>query len=51
MGEEDFTTIRIAKETHKKLVAVGEYGDSMDDIINRLIETYKKSKPKRGAES
>jgi len=49
--EEEITTIRIKKSTHSKLVEIGEYGNSMDDIIKRLLENYKKTRGKKGAES
>ena len=51
MTGEEITTIRIKKSTHSKLVEIGEYGDSMDDIINRLLESYKKGRPKKKVES
>jgi predicted CopG family antitoxin len=30
--------IRVKDETHKELSKLGTYGDSMDDIIRRLLE-------------
>ena len=33
-------TITINEDTHKELVKLGVYGESMDDIIKRLIEFY-----------
>ncbi len=35
-------TIRVSDETHKELTKVGKYGDSMDDIIKKLLQTYHK---------
>jgi len=51
MVEDEITTIRIRKTTHARLVEIGEYGNSMDDIIIKLLETYKKTRGKKGAES
>ena len=41
-------TITINEDTHKELVKLGVYGESMDDIIKRLIEFYQeKNKDKK----
>ena len=34
--------IAISNITHSKLMELGKYGESMDDIVNRLIESYNK---------
>lgn len=34
------TTIRIKRETKKKLEKLGNKGDTFDEIINRLIEYH-----------
>ena len=34
-------SISISETTHSKLVKLGKYGESMDDIITRLIEGYR----------
>ena len=34
-------TIRVSDEMHEELVKLGNYGDSMDDIIRRLVISYK----------
>ena len=34
-------TITINEDTHKELVKLGVYGESMDDIIKKLINHYK----------
>jgi len=34
----------IKDETHKKLMKLGNKGETFDEIINRLIETYMKVK-------
>lgn len=34
----EITTISVSRETHEALRQLGKYGDSMDDIICRLIE-------------
>lgn len=34
--------IRVKDETHKELSNLGSYGETMDDIIKRLIENWKK---------
>ena len=33
-------TITINEETHRELVKLGVYGESMDDIIRKLINHY-----------
>jgi len=33
--------IRIDEDLHKELSEIGHYGDSMGDIIRRLLEFYK----------
>ena len=40
----DMKTIRVSDQTHKELTKLGNYGDSMDDIIKRIVEVYKKEK-------
>ena len=32
------TLLRVKKETHDRLVEQGEYGDTMDSIIKKLLE-------------
>ena len=38
----DITTIKIKKETHTVLCALGHKGETFDDLIRRLIEIYKR---------
>ncbi|MGI9009635.1 MAG: DUF7557 family protein [Nitrososphaeraceae archaeon] len=33
----DFKTIRVTAKTYEKLIAEGKYSDSMDEIINRIL--------------
>lgn len=35
-------TVSISDETHKELVKLGVYGETIDDIIKKCIEAYKK---------
>jgi predicted CopG family antitoxin len=37
-------TITINEDTHRELVKVGIYGESMDDIIKRLLDFYEKNR-------
>ncbi len=37
-------TIKIKEETHKRLSELGKKGDSFDDLINMLIDHFKKKK-------
>jgi hypothetical protein len=41
MAEEEeqssFTTVRIRRATHSRLVEIGKKNDSMDDIISKLL--------------
>jgi len=36
--------INLRKETYEELSELGEFGDSFDDIINRILDVYKKNK-------
>jgi predicted CopG family antitoxin len=38
--------IRIDEDLHRELSEVGKYGDSMGDIIRRLLEHYKRTAKK-----
>jgi predicted CopG family antitoxin len=38
--------IRISEELHEELSKIGHYGDSMGDIIKRLVDHYNKDKSK-----
>jgi uncharacterized membrane protein len=37
-----FVTIRITQETHKRLRELGKMGDTMDRVIERLLDSRKK---------
>lgn len=39
--------IRISEELHEELSKIGHYGDSMGDIIKRLLEYYKSNETKK----
>ena len=39
--------IRISEELHEELSNIGHYGDSMGDIIKRLLEDYKAKERKK----
>jgi hypothetical protein len=41
-----WTMIRIRKETHKGLIDLAKYGDSMSDVIDHLLEFYHENKGK-----
>ena len=36
-GMEKITTINIKKKTYEKLVKIGQFGQSFDDVINTLL--------------
>jgi predicted CopG family antitoxin len=38
--------IRIDEDLHTELSNIGKYGDSMGDIIRKLLEHYKKTSKK-----
>jgi predicted CopG family antitoxin len=40
------TTITISKETYEKLRKLGVYGDSMDDVVNRVLQQVKEDSRK-----
>ena len=37
-------TVSISEETHTELTKLGVYGDSIDTIIRKCIEAYKREK-------
>jgi hypothetical protein len=42
-----YRMIRVGENTHKELVKLAKYGDAMSDIIDQLIESYKREKTKK----
>jgi len=44
MADDDFTTIRVKKSTHKKICDRGSKGDNMDDIICRALARSEEKK-------
>ena len=34
--------VKLKDETYEELKAIGKYGDTMDDIIYRCVQAYKK---------
>ena len=36
----EWKNVRISAETYKQLTKMGTYGDSMDDIIKKLLKQY-----------
>jgi len=36
--------IKVRDETHKRLAKIGTFGDSYDDIIQRLLDYYEDKK-------
>jgi predicted CopG family antitoxin len=40
-------TVSISDDTHKELVKLGVYGETIDDIIRKCIEAYKRENEKR----
>ncbi len=45
--EKEMKTLRVSDQTHKELTKLGSYSDSMDDIIKKLIDSYKKVNAQR----
>lgn len=39
-------TVSISDDTHKELVKLGVYGETIDDIIRKCIEAYKRENEK-----
>ena len=35
--------VKLKDETYEELKAIGKYGDTMDDIIYRCVQAYKKA--------
>jgi hypothetical protein len=42
-----YRMIRVGENTYKELVKLAKYGDAMSDIIDQLIESYKREKTKK----
>ena len=42
LEKEEMKTLRVSDQTHKELIKLGSYSESMDDIIKKLVESYKK---------
>lgn len=40
----EYKNIRIRDETHKELVKLASYGDSLDTVVTKLIEHWKLTK-------
>ncbi len=38
----DYTSIRVKVDTYNKLKQLGKFGETYDELLNRLIETTKK---------
>ena len=36
--DEDYTSLRLKKKTLKRLAKEGNYGESMDEIINKILD-------------
>jgi len=47
MTEENETTIRISKQTRQRLKQHGSKGDTYEDVINHLMDAYKKNSCER----
>jgi len=50
MTKETPSSIRVRKETIKRLRKIGRFGESYNDTINRLIESYLPNKHHRWRE-
>jgi predicted CopG family antitoxin len=40
---QDRVTIAVTPENHEKLAKLGRFGESMNDVITRILAEYKKS--------
>lgn len=38
--------VKLNDDTHSELVKIGKYGETMDDIVKRCLEAYKKMQKK-----
>lgn len=43
MAEDEYTTIQVRKNAREELAKLASYGDSMADIVDCLITSYKKT--------
>lgn len=46
-NNDKITTIRVNKKTKERLCKVGNYSDTADDILNRLLDNFEKRRKKR----
>lgn len=44
--ELEMKTLRVSDETHKELAKLGTYGDTMEDIIRKLLDYYQRGAKK-----
>ncbi len=44
---EDFTSIKISRETRDALKSIGKKGETYDDIVNRLLDRVLRRKKER----
>jgi hypothetical protein len=47
MTEEKKRTIGVTVDTYKELVRVGSYGETMDHIVRKCVEAYKREQGKQ----
>lgn len=40
MSNLDLKTVKVSDETHAKILSCGKMGDSLDDVIGRVIDYY-----------
>jgi len=40
-------TVRVSKRNAERLVSVGKFGESFDDVIGRLLDHYEKQEKKK----
>lgn len=43
VNSQNRVTIAVTPENHEKLAKIGKYGESMNDVITRILAEYKNS--------
>ena len=50
MAEDEYTTIQVRKVAREELAKLASYGDSMADVVDRLVASYKKTERSKKSE-
>ena len=49
MDDPEYTTLSIRKETKERLKSYGSFGESWDQLINRILDEIERLRKERGS--